>query len=199
MALKLITAPATSPLSLDEVKAHLRVDHEDENAFIETLISAVTKHLDARDGWLGRALTEQTWELWLDAFPASEIRIPLPPLQEIVSIKYDDVDGDEQTVDSDDYTVDTVNEPGWVVPNATFSWPDTLIGINTVRVRFICGYPDVGGSPLEVGTPAAILAAMKLMIGDLYAHRETVFAGVVVNRTDTVNMLLAPYEIHFVG
>ena len=175
MALKLITPPAVEPVTLVEAKKHLRVDHSDDDTFIGALITAVRTHLDARDGWLGIALVEQTWELHLDAFPADEIELPFGPLQSVSSVKYDDDDGNEQTLSaSTDYTVDLISKRGWVLLSPDASWPSTFDGINAVRVRFVTGYPVVGG---VATTPAAIKAAMLLMIGALYEHRENVVIG----------------------
>lgn len=143
MALKLITAPTTTPISLAEVRSHMKIDSAAENVRLERLINAVTGLFDGEYGLLGRALVSQTWDLYLDTFPASEIEIPLPPLISITSVKYDDVSGVEQTVSSANYYVDTVSQPGWIVPVSSFSWPSTLDAINAVRVRFVAGYSTV--------------------------------------------------------
>lgn len=143
MALKLITAPATTPISLAEVRSHMKIDSASENARLERLINAATGFYDGEYGLLDRAIVSQTWELHLDEFPASEIKMPLPPLISVTSVKYDDVNGVEQTVDSGDYYVDTVSQPGWIVPVSGFCWPSTLDAINTVRVRFVAGYSTV--------------------------------------------------------
>jgi uncharacterized phiE125 gp8 family phage protein len=114
MALTIITAPATTPVSLAEAKAHLNVDHTDDDTLIQLIIEAATAHCDGPVGFLGRALVSQQWQLTLDEFPENEIKIPLPPLIAVNSIEYDDVDGAEQTVDPTTYTVDLTSEPGWI-------------------------------------------------------------------------------------
>lgn len=199
MALELVTAPTVEPLSLVEAKAHLRVSHDHEDALIELLIKAATAHVDGKDGFLGRALVQQTWDLVIDEFPANEVRIPLPPLQEVLFIEYDDGDGIIQTLATDQYTVDVVSEPGWIVPGSS-GWPTTFDGINAVRIRFVAGYESTADSPPDLAgnVPAAIKAALLLTIGHLYANRETVLAGAGVSAIQLpwgIDHLLRPYRV----
>jgi uncharacterized phiE125 gp8 family phage protein len=168
MALRLITPPAAEPLSLTEVKAHLRVDHTDDDALIALYLTAVRQWIDGKDGWLGRALMPQTWELSLDEFPTAEIRLPLVPVQSVSSVIYDDADGIPQTVDPDDYWLDDVSEPAWIAPVADVSWPTPISAVNAVRVRFVAGYANAASVPFP------IKAALLLMVGHLYRNRESV-------------------------
>jgi uncharacterized phiE125 gp8 family phage protein len=206
MALTLITAPTVEPVSLVEARAHLRIDasgsppsHADDS-YVSTLLLAARKALDGKDGWLNRALLPQTWDLSLDTFPINEIRIPLPPLIEIVSIKYDDEDGIEQTVASTDYVVDDRAEPGWVVPALNVAWPATLETLNAVRIRFRCGYTS-GKSPEDAtGVPETIKLGLLLMVGTWYQNRESVVIGTTVAELPlAVDSLLLPYKVMWFG
>jgi uncharacterized phiE125 gp8 family phage protein len=178
MALKLITPPASSPITLAEAKAHLNVDYTDDDVLIQTMIDAATAHVDGPVGFLGRAIIDQTWELTLDEFPTAEIVIPMPPLIEVVSVKYDDSSGTEQTISALDYVVDNASEPARVWYATT--WPTTFTGINAVRVRFRAGYLDTSVSPAVATVPADIKAAIKLYVGSLYGNRETEMVGASV-------------------
>lgn len=180
MALRLITPPALLPVTLAEAKAHLRVDSTDEDAVITLMIETATAHVDGPNGFLGRALVDQTWELVIDAFPPApdtdpllnQIKIPIPPLIEVVSITYDNTAGMPIVYPSASYTVDTVSEPGWVVPAS--SWPATFAGINSVRIQFRAGYINTADSPTTGFIPSDIKGAILLYIGALYANREEV-------------------------
>lgn len=174
MALRLISPPTSLAVSLDEAKAHLRVDHNDDNALLLFYIGQAIAHVDGKDGMLGRALVDQTWELVLDAFPVNEIKIPLPPLISVTSIKYDDVAGNEFTLSPSLYTVDNVKEPGWVLPDG--SWPGTFAGVNSVRIRYRAGFLDTGSPPITK-VPDDIKQAILLMVGTAYAQRETLLEG----------------------
>lgn len=106
MPLYLIEPPEQDEvLTLADAKQHLRVDFEDDDDVIESYIAAAIQSIDGRDGWLGRALVEQTWELRLPDFGGSVIPIPLPPLITIESIKYYDAVDMLQTLSPDVYEV----------------------------------------------------------------------------------------------
>lgn len=179
MALKRITPPDGYPVTLEEVKLHVHAeDFTDDDATLQRLISEETDHLDGWWGILNRALKPQTWELTLDEFPET-IQIPLGPLISVTSIKYDDEDGNEQTIDPADYVVDTVVRPGWVVPVAAFEWPTPLDAINAVRVLFVAGYEDEpdtssgAASGAVISTvPPSIKAAIIVRVAARYEVRE---------------------------
>lgn len=204
MSLKLITAPTFEPVTLAEAKSHCRVDTSDDDTLLEGLIKATRQYLDGQTGWLNRALCTQTWDLYLDAFPSAEIRIPLPPLQSVTHVKYDDVNGVEQTVSSTDYDVDKVDglSPGYVVPASSFSWPTTYDAINAVRVRFVAGWATDGGSPAVAQTPWPIKHAIKMMVSDMYENRESVVIGTISSRVPVataVENLLLPWWVPSFG
>ena len=84
MTIKIVTEPAAEPLSIFEVKDHLRLDHDEhtEDDWISANISGARQDCE---GFQNRAYITQTWELWLDGWPdGNKIEIPLPPLQEPV-------------------------------------------------------------------------------------------------------------------
>lgn len=172
MSLALVVNPGIEPISLDEAKLHLRVDSADEDALITTLIKAARQQAEHE---LGRALITQTWELRLDAFPSSEIRLAMPTVRSIESIKYLDAMGAEQTVPSADYALDAATTPGWVLLASGASWPSTYDGANAVRVRFTAGYGTAG-----TDVPANVIAWMLLQIGALYKQREAFAVGQTV-------------------
>jgi len=191
MALKLITAPATEPVTSAEAKAHLRVDTTADDTLIGTLITVARMHVENH---LRRALITQTWELVLDAFPARNvIQLPMPPLASITSIKYTDEAAVEATFSSTAYAVDTDSTRGRVVLKSGESWPSvTLAATSGVRVRYVAGY----GAAANV--PQAIKQAILLLIGTLYENRESVLVaqGVTVMELPFgVNVLLMPYRV----
>jgi uncharacterized phiE125 gp8 family phage protein len=161
-SLRLITPPASLPVTLAAAKAWLRVDHADDDDAIAALLGAAVNLLDGRNGILGRALEAQTWELVLDRFPVAEIRLPLGPVASVTSVAFTDPEGAEDTVSAEDFELDNVSGfEGWVVPRAGFSWPATMETINAVRVRFVAG----------TGTPEGVRQALLDMVAARYDTR----------------------------
>lgn len=191
----LITAPTDAVVTLDEIKAHLRVDHSDDDLTIQNIINEVVGEIDpAGSGWLGRALRTQTWEIRFSGFWPSgasfshnsnhrfgcdmfgRITLPFPPLKSVTSIKYDDAGGVERTmVVNTDYRVFGVGQfnKGYVAPAYNKIWPPARYDLESIRIRFICGY-DLTPSDL---LPERIKTWVKLVIGSLYENRESVIVG----------------------
>ncbi len=143
MGVRLITAPAIEPVTLAEAKADLRIDHDDDNALLERHIAEAREWVEQL---LQIKLLFQTWELVIDKFPPSEIKLPFGPVNSIVSILYDDAGGLEQTVAPGTYTLDNINVDAWVIPGAG-GWPSSFDGINAARVRFQAGVATAAELP----------------------------------------------------
>lgn len=179
----LVTAPTTSPVSLAEARAHLRVDHTDEDTIIQTYIDAATAHLDGWAGILGRCLVTQTWRQDLAEFPIGVLRLPFPDVQ-TVAVAYTDTNGADQTFTGFDL-VDDYLGAGLVLADGQV-WPATDDIQNAVRVTFVCGY----GAAADV--PSALKAAILLHVGTLYENRETLTDRLAPNMA--YEALTAPYR-----
>lgn len=177
MAIRLITPPTVEPVTLARAKEHLRVDHSTDDDLIQAMIEGARQFAEK---FTARAFITQTWELVIDEFPVNEILLPLPPLQSIESIKYDDAAGVEQTLAASEYSVDDASEPGWVLPVG--SWPTVFDGINSVRIRFVAGYDPGTDSPIDLAAnvPASLKSGILLHVGSLYAQRESFVVGTTV-------------------
>lgn len=185
MALKLITPPASEPVSLVEAKAHLRVVGADDDALITSLISAARQ---SAESMTGRALMPQTWELALDEF-GDEIRLPMPPLVSVTSVQYTDADGATQTLAISGYHVDDYSAPARLLPAYGTSWPATRAQANAIRIQYQAGYANSAAVPHEVKQ------WMLLRIGMLYENREETNVGNIVTEFKHVDRLLDPYRI----
>lgn len=178
-----VVTPSAPSIDLDLVKAHLRVDHDDDDTLIQAYIDAACSHIDGPHGWLDRAVWPQTLELRQNVF-CGPIRLPYGPATAVTSIKYVDPDGAEQTLSSADYVL---TNDGAVDLAYDASWPNLRGDAEGVRIRYVAGF---------VTLPSAIQSAVLLMVGDFYANRETV--GEVTGQIQMsagVQALLGPFRV----
>lgn len=174
-------------LPVSDAKEHLAIDASDthDDGKIEAYVAAATAHVDGPAGWLGRSLGKQTLELRRCGFP-TWIDLQYGPVLSVLSVKYDDPDGAEQTLDPSLYSV-----YGGIISRAQgSSWPAVRAGLESVRIQYEAGY--------ETGKmPAPILQAIKLMVGDFYRFTESATIGATnkVPMSATVERLLAPYRV----
>lgn len=163
----LATAPAVEPLNLEEVKAHLRLDSDDEHAWLQMTIRAAREKCEEV---AGRKLITQVWDVYLDRFPGGDLVLPndLTPVQSVDGVYYTPEDDDEATFASSNYLVDLYGQPPRIRLKRDKSWPaDTLDVVNGVRVRLTCGYGTAG-----LNVPSQFRKGMLLFISDQYEFRE---------------------------
>jgi uncharacterized phiE125 gp8 family phage protein len=203
MALIRIEGPAVEPVSLDEMRAHLRVDYDDEDALIRGYISAARQRLEKR---CGRAFVQQTWELQTCEFEDS-FEIPKPPTVSITSVTYLDRDQVEQTVGSANYAL--VNGGDWASSLILVgsAWPSDLAERpDAVRIRFVAGWaPDGVVDPVTdpddyvANVPFDVKQAILFMAAHLYENRQSVALTPVRQEIQevpsTVDDYIAPYII----
>lgn len=189
MNLLLVTPPAVTPVSLAEAKEHLRVEHADDDAYISSCIAAAVARIDGRNGWLRRSLINRTYQLFLPWFPVARcIPLPLPPLNSVSSIKYQDENDVEQTFSSGSYQVVKNEDEGYIYLKTGESWPgNTFERPDAVKIEFVAGYGAAGSD-----VPENIRHAIKIEIGALYAERGD--AEIDVDPQIVTRRLLAPHK-----
>ncbi|SHH86681.1 head-tail connector protein [Desulfosporosinus lacus] len=163
MSLKVITPPATEPLTLTEAKNHLRVDGTAD----DTLITSLTKQArEWCEDYQGKKFITQTLELVLDAFPSGDIEFKAcSPVQSVTSIKYTDKDGIEATLAATEYILDNDSFVNKIVLGYNKQWPSVnLQPVNSIRIRFVAGYGVASTVPESVKWAMAL--HMKLLYDD---------------------------------
>ncbi len=188
MALKRASEPAVEPVSLDEIKDHLNIEHAEKDVLLQTYISAARGLVEQS---CHIVVAETDYVLTLDSFPASSIYLGVTPVIAVDSIQYDDEDGNEQTLDSVGYYLDNSQDYAWVVLSADTSWPSTLSAVNAVRVNFRAGYMTGTGSD---GAPRPLCQAIKLLVGDWFEYRGATADKSVMEFPYAVEALISPYR-----
>lgn len=184
MSLKLVSAPAAEPLSLNDAKAHLRVDGTDEDSYISALIQFAREFIE---GETGRALITQTWAYFLDLWPETFgigwwdgvrlgpiasgahriVVLPKPPLQSVTHIKTYDSDDQPTTFSSTLYIVDVGSMPARISLRKGATWPVVGRAINGIEIEFVAGY---GNGASDVVGP--LRQAMQLLVAHWFENRE---------------------------
>ena len=187
----LITPPAIEPVTLAEVKTHLRLPADaTEDAYLTTLIAAAREYCEQETR---RAFITQTWELTLDGWPGSRgndewwdgvkegaismltgradvIELPLLPILSVTSLTtYNEAD-QPTVVDANTYLLDRVQ--GRLTKKDLVTWPTNLRNYQSIVVRYVAGY---GAAAITV--PAPLRSAILQLISHWYENREYVAAN----------------------
>lgn len=185
-----ISAPAATPLALSDIKAHLRVDHSDEDSYLTMLIDAATTLLDGPEGELGIALVTQTWRHDFPGWCDGELRLTMPGASS-VSVAYTDTAGASQTLASTEYQVVEDGRGAVIIPASGKTWPALADVATPVKVTATHGFGNAAA------VPGAIKQAMCLIIGDWYETRQTAVYGVNIHKVPMfgeVDRLISRYR-----
>lgn len=197
--IEILEAPGDRIVTLDEMKAHLRVDHTDDDALIQAYTMAAEQRIDGPRGICGRAFRPQRLRASFPGFGA-RISLPFPPLISVDSLTYLDSNGDEQTfAESGQWRVIGANteQGAEIVPLSGVAWPSLLATSDgdLVRVTFTAGYQSFA-SPENDVLPEIIKAAVKLIVADWYEFRPSTVIGTVAAPTPHgAEMLVAPFRV----
>lgn len=156
------------PVSIADVERQLRIDDLSyEQTEVELFITAVRKRAETITK---RALVETTEFLVLDTFPII-LELRKPPLNEVTSIKYIDLEGVEQTLDPLAYRViKDKSEPAmlsYIIPAYGTNWPTPRQDKAVITVEYTCGYTPVT-------CPEPIKQWILINVANLYENRESV-------------------------
>lgn len=184
MTAALITGPALEPVTLEEAKAHLRIDGDDDDAWITQAIVTARRHVE---NTTRRVLIEQEWRLWLDAWPETGVlRVPVVPLIAIDAITVYDADGDPEVLDPETYVVDKASAPARI----RFETPPAPgQALNGIEIDLTVGYGDEAE---DVASP--LRHAILILVAHWHEYRGL---GDVAEATTPAGFdaLVAPYRV----
>lgn len=166
----LVTAPVDRVVSLPELKDHLRVNFSDDDAFITSLEAAAVAHLDGWHGIMGRAIMPQTWAQEFDGWGCYDLF-----LLDADNIAVVGVTGGVETLATEVQVVKTLGGTRVIASGGS---------ADIIRVTYDAALP------LE--QLPAVQAAVKLLVGHWYEHREAVSELALSETPMAVRSLLAP-------
>lgn len=190
MALTLVTAPAKEPLTVQQAKDHLRLDHDEDDALLQDIIKAARVWVE---GQTKRALLTQTWDYSIDGgwpykFGMPYIKLPLNPVASVTSITYVSGASPNPTLASSAYTVAARKHGSFIVPAYGVTWDTPRSVPDAVTVRFVAG---------ESTCPKPLEHAIKLLVTHMYENREAVNTGqgqVIADIPYTLEAMISPYR-----
>lgn len=192
MALKPIRTvkPGVDLIEVKTARRHCNVDDSDSDDVLAAIVGSVTDYLEAPAGILRVCLLKQTWQQFYSCFPDDEIRLPVEPLLEVVSVEYIAAGATTwSTLSSDAWESFSDELGGGILPIDGTSWPDTANRVQAVRVTFTAGFGTKVGD-----VPGNITHAAKLLLGHLFENREATLVGVVATELPLgVQALLRPW------
>lgn len=184
------------PISVPEMKLHLRVDYDVEDSLIAANLKAAREWIERR---CEISIVQQVWEYRTDGFPASYV-FPKPPTNGLEAVSYIDGDRNLEYVDPEIYDFIEGGEgaPAEVilageVPTNIANRPDA------VRLRFSTGFPPSDDSPADYGAnvPEDLKQAIRALASSYFETRSSVILSPVRQELQetpqSVSDLIAPY------
>lgn len=155
--------PATEPVSVEEMRAHLRLNGSEEDASLLGFLNAARSHIEQSTR---RALISQSWRLYLDAWPVGRIvRLPVSPVQSVDQVTVYDLDGNASQLDPSDWQLDRSAQPERVKISLGAGLPASQM--MAAEVDFTAGY---GAATADV--PEDFRQAVRLLAAHWFEHRE---------------------------
>jgi uncharacterized phiE125 gp8 family phage protein len=155
--------PLAEPVTLAELKSHLRIDASDEDTLLEGLIRVARAHLEAVTGVVSMT---RGFRLLLDDWPRGEVvHLLRTPVQTVDAILLYDADGVEQNLDLSGLVLDGTAHPARLIIRQR---PRPGQSINGIEIEFTAGF----GSGAEV--PPELKRAIMIHAAHLHEFRGAV-------------------------
>jgi len=168
-----VTYPAQL-ISTADAKVHARVDYAADDALIGTCCRMAQDYIQAHTG---QRVGGQTVNLLFDSFDGTEVILDLGPITSVLSIKYLDKDGTEQTFDPVNYRF-MRGFRSIIALRPYKSWPETYAMKQAVTIQVKCGWVISADTTAgETQLPNDLLKLAFLLVNHFYEYRELVHTG----------------------
>lgn len=207
-----ITAASALPIDLLEAKKNRRITLTDQDSELLAEIQAAVEQVET----ITRRQTMVTKrKLLLDRFPnefgffgfypvshgtllpseiyRNAIRVPNPPLLDILSITYVDTMGATQTMNvATDVIIDMTSEPARIIPAYGTMWPQTQHITNAVEIEYLCGHAVKLTADATADTITPVGIAQTFALNDIIRFSNSGGALPAGLTPDTDYYVLAP-------
>lgn len=182
IAAQVVTDVAVEPISLSDAKAHLRISHSADDAWVT---SAIKRARETAEHICERSFASKTLRIVLPHWSAA-IELPNGPVNAVSHVKYLDQDGAEQTLSAQSYYLDTKSAIAFVRRMPGVTYPLLSEREDSVRVQYTAG--------TWVAPPHSAIEFMLLLLGSMNEYREA-DAEVAVQRIGFADRMLDPYRV----
>jgi len=157
-----------TPASVNELKAHLRIDHSDQDALLFSKLKAATAEVE---NYIQQTVIARGFTLMLPEFDDEIVLRPGPALS-VTSVKYYDSDNTQQTLDAANYELRRENALSRITPVG--DWPTIYSRKDAVEIIYSAG---LAASAVEV--PPEIKEAVLMRAATRYSVTEEAGIGTV--------------------
>lgn len=187
MSLVMTSPPAIEPVTLEEAKAHLRIDGTSDDVLIASLLLTSRLHLETA---LSLAMITQSWRLLLDRWPEGQtVGIHLSPVVSVEEVRVRNAGGGTTAVAATGYTLDAAARPARLVM-LDASRPDPATPAAGIEIDFTAGF-----GPAAADVPAPLKHALLMLTAHWYEHRDPYEVGSDAARIpDAVSELIQPFR-----
>jgi len=187
MPLVMTNPPAAEPVTVDDAKAHLRIDTDAEDALIASLVLTSRLHIETA---LSLALITQSWTLLRDRWPITgHVDLPLAPLRSVGEVRVKNANGDATVIPEQSYLIDLASRPPRLVWN-NCAPPLPGLAANGIEIELTAGFGDAADS-----VPAPLKRAILMLTAHWYEHRDPHEIGHDGARIpDAVSDLINPFR-----
>lgn len=164
--LKRTAVTSGEPVTLATAKVHMRVSSSAEDVLISSYIRAAREFCET---YCHRSFVASQWTLSLSEFPPGHLSLPMGPVTNVTDFYYHDDAGTRLNVEG--CHTDLNGRIGFL-GRPDQGWPTVTNRPGRVIVNFTAGPADV-----IADNPAALTAAMLLLIEHFYANRSATASG----------------------
>lgn len=186
MSAILLVGPTVEPWTVAEAKAFLRVEHDDDDAVIASLIAAARGQVEALTH---RALLTQTWRLVLDRWPEEGRIAPrLAPLRSVVAARVYDAADNASPLDVDRFVIDPAAN---VIAAPCWSLPVPGRARAGIELDLRAGFGDSASD-----VPDVLRHAVRTLVAHWYDNRGLIAIGQsVAILPGSVSAMIASYRV----
>ena len=185
MALALLIKPAAKPVTLEDVKRHLRVETDADDEYLDTLVDMATAHVEAVTGL---KLVRQVWRQYSDcAAPSGVFYLEVAPVIAVTDVRVYEANGAFREIPVTSLELDNVSNPARLRIAEDVR---TGRAFNGIEIDIVAGFGETG-----VDVPDALKRAVLLLSAHAYEFRGAVPLGQQpASEPQGFQTLIAPYK-----